>query len=84
MFYKNLQYFYKINHHSIRRIKMAKENYQLKGKDNKRINDCKPTDNEGTAAWANEETKQKHSEVSIPSLENVLSAKEWVDNGSKL
>ena len=63
---------------------MNKKNYQLEGKDNKRVNDYKPTDNEGTAAWANEKTKQKNSEVSIPSLDNVINAKEWVDNGSKL
>ncbi len=63
---------------------MDNKNYQLQGNKNKRLTCSKPTDNEGTAAWANEETKQKHSEVSIPSIENVLSAKEWVDNGSKL
>lgn len=63
---------------------MTEKNNQLQGKNNKRLSCCNPTDNEGTAAWANEEKKLKHSEVSIPSMENVLSAKEWVDNGSKL
>jgi len=63
---------------------MNKKNYQLQGKDNKRLTSSKPTDNEGTAAWANEETKLKPSEVSIPSIENVIDAKKWVDNGSKL
>lgn len=63
---------------------MNKKNYQLQGNKNKRVSSSKPVDNEGTAAWANEKTKQKNSEVSIPSLENVINAKEWVDNGSKL
>lgn len=63
---------------------MSNKNNQLCGKNNKRINCCNPTNNEGTAAWANEDKKMEPSQVSIPSLENVLSAKEWVDNGSKL
>jgi len=63
---------------------MTKKNYQLKGNDNKRLTSSKPTDNEGTAAWANEKAKQSPSEVSIPSIENVIDAKKWVDNGSKL
>lgn len=63
---------------------MNKKTNQLQGKNNKRLNCCNPTDNEGTAAWANEDRKLESSQVSIPSIENVLSAKEWVDNGSKL
>lgn len=63
---------------------MNTKNKQLKGNDNKRLSSSKPTDNEGTAAWANEKSKQKPSEVSIPSIENVIEAKNWVDNGSKL
>ncbi len=63
---------------------MAQKNYQLDGSNNKRLTSSKPTDNEGTAAWANEKKVQKKSEVSIPSLDNVINAKEWVDNGSKL
>jgi hypothetical protein len=63
---------------------MNKRIDQLQGKDNNRLTTSKPTDNEGTAAWANEETIQKNSMVSIPSLDNVIDAKKWVDNGSKL
>ena len=63
---------------------MHKKNNQLQGKDNKRISSSKPTDNEGTAAWANEKHKQEPSNVSIPSNEMVIEAKNWVDNGSKL
>jgi hypothetical protein len=60
------------------------QNNQLDGHNNKRLTSSKPVDNEGTAAWANEKNKQKNSNVSIPSVDNVINAKEWVDNGSKL
>lgn len=63
---------------------MNKKDKRLEGNNNKRLTSSKPTDNEGIAAWANEKNKQKNSDVSIPSLENVINAKEWVDNGSKL
>lgn len=63
---------------------MDKKYNQLEGKNNIRLTSSKPTNNEGTAAWANEKSRQKKSDVSIPSLENVINAKEWVDNGSKL
>ena len=56
----------------------------LKGKDNKRLKSMKPTNNEATAAWANECETEANSKVSIPSLDSVEEAKEWVDNGSKL
>ncbi len=63
---------------------MAQKNNQLNGSNNKRLSSSKPTDNEGTAAWANEKSRHKNSNVSIPSIDNVINAKEWVDNGSKL
>ncbi len=63
---------------------MDNKHNKLKGKNNERLTSSKPTDNEGTAAWANEKCKQKNSDVSIPSLDNVIKAKEWVDDGSKL
>lgn len=63
---------------------MTHKNESLQGKNNRRLDAYKPTDNEGTAAWANEKSKLKNSKVSIPSLENVIDAKKWVDNGSKL
>jgi len=56
----------------------------LTGKDNQRINTSHPTNNEGTAAWANTDHVCKEGNVSIPSEENVERAKNWVDNGNKL
>jgi len=63
---------------------MIKKNDQLQGRNNKRLTSCEPTNSEGTAAWAHEKSKKKSSEVSIPSIENVIEAKKWVDNDSKL
>lgn len=63
---------------------MNKKDAQLDGRDNRRIGAFRPTDNEGTAAWTNEETKQKHTDVTIPKIEGVIEAKKWVDNGSRL
>ncbi|HHV09016.1 MAG TPA: DUF3787 domain-containing protein [Clostridiales bacterium] len=59
---------------------------QLKGKDNKRINSKTPTNCECTAAWQNQEGYYKADQVNInkPSLDAVIAAKDWVDNGSKL
>ncbi|PYG87808.1 uncharacterized protein DUF3787 [Ruminiclostridium sufflavum DSM 19573] len=63
---------------------MTKNKVHLNSSKNDRLTSHKPTNNEGTAAWADEKHKQKNSDVSIPSLDNVINAKEWVDNGSKL
>ncbi len=63
---------------------MGKKDTQLDGHDNKRMTAYRPTDNEGTAAWTKEKTKQKHTNVIIPDEEGVSEAKNWVDNGSKL
>ncbi|MDF2541195.1 MAG: hypothetical protein K0S47_913 [Herbinix sp.] len=60
------------------------KNDSLQGKDNKRLKSVNPTNNEGTAAWQNANTLYKVDQVSKPSLDNVINAKEWVDNGSKL
>lgn len=57
---------------------------EKKEKGNKRLESTQPTNNEGTAAWANEETKLEVCNVSIPSEDDVERAKNWVDNGSKL
>ncbi|RDY24573.1 DUF3787 domain-containing protein [Romboutsia maritimum] len=56
----------------------------LSGKNNKRLKKGVPTNNEKTAAWADIDKLQPESKVSVPSLENVVEAKDWVDNGSKL
>lgn len=60
----------------------SKDNYQ--GKNNKRLNTCNPTNNEGTAAWQNSDENYNVDQVNKPSLDRVIDAKDWVDNGSKL
>ena len=57
---------------------------EKKEKGNKRLESTQPTNNEGTAAWANEEKRLDLCNVSIPSEDDVERAKSWVDNGSKL
>jgi hypothetical protein len=57
---------------------------KLQGKDNKRLNSCAPTNNEGTAAWQNSEDNYRVDQVHKPSLDSVIDAKNWVDNGSRL
>lgn len=37
-----------------------------------------------TEAWANQAHMTQDANVSIPSDEAILEAKDWVDNGSKL
>lgn len=56
----------------------------FKSNDNKRIEKSKPTSNEGTAAWQNSEANFKIDNVNKPSIESVVDAKDWVDNGSRL
>lgn len=56
----------------------------LQGRDNKRLKAKDPTNSEGTAAWQNSEQNYKVDMVNKPSIENVIDAKDWVDNGSKL
>ncbi|HWT75781.1 MAG TPA: DUF3787 domain-containing protein [Mobilitalea sp.] len=60
----------------------GKDNYQ--GKNNKRLSSPKPTNSEGTAAWQNGETNGQVDNVSKPSIDRVVDAKDWVDNGSQL
>ncbi len=56
----------------------------LQGDKNKRLNAVDSTNSECTAAWQNAEGNYKVDNVNKPSLERVIDAKEWVDNGSKL
>ena len=60
------------------------DNFNFKGKHNKRLDKIDPTNKEGTAAWQNFEGFYKVDQVGKPSEEDVIDAKEWVDNGSKL
>ncbi|MDF2538156.1 MAG: hypothetical protein K0S76_1177 [Herbinix sp.] len=63
-------------------LKKGKDN--LQGNNNKRLNDTKPTNCECTAAWQNSAEKYDVDQVNKPSIERVIDAKNWVDNGSKL
>lgn len=60
------------------------DNSGFKYKDNRRLGKIDPTNKEGTAAWQNFEGYYKVDQVGRPSEEDVINAKEWVDNGSKL
>lgn len=60
----------------------SKDNYD--GKNNKRLRKNDPTNNEGTAAWQNSEKNYDVDMVNQPSIDRVMDAKDWVDNGSKL
>lgn len=63
---------------------IVKGNNPLQGRNNKRLNTVDPTNSEGTAAWQNSEENYDVDLVEKPSLSNVIDAKDWVDNGSKL
>ena len=56
----------------------------LTGSDNKRLNTDAATNRENTAAWQNKEQEYRVDEVNKPSIESVIDAKDWVDNGSRL
>lgn len=56
----------------------------LSGKNNKRLYSSTPTNNEGTAAWSDDDKTIANSQVTIPADSCVEEAKDWVDNGSRL
>ena len=56
----------------------------LNGKNNIRLKETTPVNSEYTAAWADVDNIMPESQVTQPSIEDVINAKEWVDNGSKL
>ena len=56
----------------------------LNGKYNIRLKETTPVNSEYTAAWADVDNIMPESQVTQPSIEDVINAKEWVDNGSKL
>ncbi|HKL79590.1 MAG TPA: DUF3787 domain-containing protein [Mobilitalea sp.] len=62
----------------------SKNNDELRGKKNKRLENCNPTNCEGTAAWQNADENYDVELVNKPSIDRVVDAKDWVDNGSKL
>lgn len=63
---------------------IIKKDEILNGKNNKRLHASKKTNNEGTAAWQNMNSTNKEDGVNKPSIQNVVDAKDWVDNGSRL
>lgn len=63
---------------------LFKHKDKLQGKKEERLNTPKPTNNEGTAAWQDAESAYREGNVNKPSIERVIDAKDWVDNGSKL
>ena len=63
---------------------IIKHNDKLQGNNNQRLEAAKPTNCECTAAWQNSETTYKVDQVNKPSLDCVIDAKDWVDNGSRL
>lgn len=64
-------------------MKTNRENV-LTGSHNKRLNNTDTMHNEGTAAWADTHQVMARTAVSIPSVDNTINAKDWVDDGSKL
>lgn len=56
----------------------------LSGRNNKRLNRIDTRNSEITFPLADTEEMNKAKGVSIPAIEDVIHAKEWVDDGSKL
>lgn len=65
-------------------IKGNSKSNSFQGSNNKRLNKCEPTNCECTAAWQNSDDNYKVDLVNKPSIDKVIDAKDWVDNGSKL
>jgi hypothetical protein len=63
---------------------ISKGNNAFQGRNNKRLNTCKPTNCECTAAWSDSDERYDVEMVNKPSIDRVIDAKDWVDNGSKL
>ncbi len=63
---------------------MNKKTKPLNGENNARLKKYRPTNSQYTAAWADIDKLQADSKVTIPPIEDVVHAKEWVDNGSRL
>lgn len=65
-------------------ILQSKKSQALRGENNRRLNNKVPVGNAPNGAWSEIDKLRPHSKVSVPSVENVIDAKEWVDNGSRL
>ncbi|MBE6024518.1 MAG: DUF3787 domain-containing protein [Cellulosilyticum sp.] len=56
----------------------------LTGVSNKRLNNIDLRNNQYTFPLADVETTTQNAHLTIPSEEDVIHAKKWVDNGSRL
>ncbi|WP_455540148.1 CDIF630_02480 family spore surface protein [Terrisporobacter sp.] len=56
---------------------------QLRGRNNKRLHSSTPVNNAYTEAYFEKEGEYPHSKALKPTLEGVIEAKDWVDNGSR-
>ena len=56
----------------------------LTGSGNKRLHSKDLRDNQATFPLADVAKRDKYSGMTIPSEEDVIHAKKWVDNGSRL
>lgn len=61
-----------------------KDQKAFQGENNKRLKDCKPTNCECSAAWQSPDEQYAVDQVTKPSEDKVVDAKDWVDNGSML
>lgn len=63
---------------------MTDKSKALSGKDNTRLNRMDIRNSEITFPLVDAKEVNKAAGVSIPPIEDVIHAKEWVDNGSRL
>lgn len=56
----------------------------LTGTNNKRLSQMDLRNNQNTFPLADEQCVTQNTKVTTPSKEDVIHAKEWVDNGSRL
>lgn len=60
------------------------KNTALTGISNKRLNNIDPRNNQSTAPIADTKIVTKDAKLTLPPEEDVIHAKEWVDDGSLL
>ena len=60
------------------------KNIPLTGASNKRLNNMDLRNNQNTAPIADTKSITKDAKLTVPPQEDVIHAKEWVENGSRL
>lgn len=60
------------------------KNCALTGACNKRLNNVDQRNMQSTFPLADTESIKKNSQFTIPAIEDVVHAKEWIDDGSQL